>query len=501
MSETVIGITTWGSPWHVYPDNYRWRDVEYVYADDTMCRVSSRTTLSLISRCVSSLFRRFIVIVPSTVVFDPGLSSYDKLIQHIEEIYRRFIEEEIKKTENLSIENLDLIIAPSAGKFSNRYRRDYSENELRLDYCGSISNFYHYVYSELSRILAKEILDILEKQDPEKSLLKIILDLSHGINYMPVLTYRAVKDLVGTASAFLGNNVALKVLNSEPVDVSRRDMNKTTIHVVEEIRSPRPEPFSIKKSERLLRLEGRCLRRDLEDAREIREKLEEEENKILELAGVKNIDEIAIFASSIENGYPLLTLATIPQNIDLESIIVKLREVFHRFTRLSKRGDSEIEVRYLARYTINTSNLIKSLMIAEIIEKGLEIHRRSEASLREIKRITECLWGLYRDKRIKIAREIYSIKNMIIRGKDVYCDGSYRKLYEAIDQETSEETCRYIEKEEDRFERNLIAHAGFERCVTEFKCLEDDEDKIYLRYSEQHLNRVKEIVLKQVQET
>ncbi|MEM1610723.1 MAG: TM1812 family CRISPR-associated protein [Sulfolobales archaeon] len=191
MSEVVIGITTWGSPWFVYPNNYRWRKVEYVLADDSGCGVSSRTTLSFIFKCISHSLRRFVVIVPSTVVFEPGLNSYDELIQHVKNIYRGFICEEIKKVGDLSPKALDLIVAPGSGKFTNRYKGDSVEGRLMLNYCGSLSNFYYYVYLELSRILVKEILNIENDGDSKKSL-KIVLDLSHGMNYMPVLTYRAV---------------------------------------------------------------------------------------------------------------------------------------------------------------------------------------------------------------------------------------------------------------------------------------------------------------------
>ncbi|MEM1610722.1 MAG: hypothetical protein QXQ57_03640 [Sulfolobales archaeon] len=204
-----------------------------------------------------------------------------------------------------------------------------------------------------------------------------------------VLTYRAVKDLAGVASIFL-ENVVLRVLNSEPVDISKEDIRKTAIHTVEKINNPGPEPFTIEKDKRLLRLEGRCLRGGSNDERKIGEEIKEEENEVLKLAGVKDLDEVAVFALSIENGYPLLALTTMPQNIDLERIANSLREAFHKFIRF-EIGNNEIKVRYLARYTANTSSFIKSLMIAEIIEKDLKIQRSGEASLKVIEGIDDLL--------------------------------------------------------------------------------------------------------------
>ncbi len=135
-------------------------------------------------------------------------------------------------------------------------------------------------------------------------------------------------------------------------------------------------------------------------------------------------------------------------------------------------------------------------MIAEILEKGLNIQRSVEATLETINRIAE-LWKLYRDKKMRITKEAYYLKK-IIEGKAVFCNGSYRNLYEAIQGEADEENCDHIDKERDRFERNFFAHTGLERRVTQFRCERYDNNKIYLKYSEKYLGSIVDIARKQM---
>lgn len=490
MSEKVIYISTWGSPWSVYPEKYRWQNVNYVLSDEEKCSVSSKTTLSFILRCRSPPPHRFVVIIPSTVIFNPNVESYEELIKHVKDIYRDFIDQEVGVS---SLKSLDFIVAPGVGRFTNRYERNNAEEKLKLDYCGSLSNFYYYVYMELSKILVREVLDILKKNSEKR--LEIILDLSHGINYMPVLTYRAVKDLAGVASIFLEKSI-LTVVNSEPVETSG---SKTSIHTVEKIVDPRPEPLALESSKGLLVPEGRCLREYKDkDIEKIRKDIDEMENEILKIAGLKTKRDIIVFASSIENGYPLLALTTMPEEVELEKTLDYLRNCFHRFTiveGIKNRVTKEIKVKYLAKYTTNIPGFIKSLMIAEILKKGRNIQKSVEATLETINKIAE-LWKLYRDKTTRITKETYSLKESI-RRKAELCNGSYRSLNEAKG-ETDKKSCDYIDKEKDRFERNFFAHAGLERCVTQFKCENPDEDKIYLKYSEKHLDSIIDVALKQI---
>ena len=55
------------------------------------------------------------------------------------------------------------------------------------------------------------------------------MDLTHGLNYMPVLTYRVVKDLLEIQS--IKNNVRLVVYNSDPY--VGREKETLNIHIVE----------------------------------------------------------------------------------------------------------------------------------------------------------------------------------------------------------------------------------------------------------------------------
>jgi CRISPR-associated protein Csx1 len=90
------------------------------------------------------------------------------------------------------------------------------------NFIGNMEDFYGYVLYKFVDILSAEF-------DKDLEDLELYLDLTHGINFMPVLTYRAIREI----SEIITANATLHVYNSDPY---RREAS-LRIHLVESSRS------------------------------------------------------------------------------------------------------------------------------------------------------------------------------------------------------------------------------------------------------------------------
>jgi len=103
--------------------------------------------------------------------------NYEDIVKEVKEKTESFIKE------NLNIDNYEIIVCPGVGTFPNG------------KFYGNLVDYYSFALYELSKRFDGD--------------LEVHLDLTHGLNYMPVLTYRVVKDLLEIQS--IKNNVRLVV--------------------------------------------------------------------------------------------------------------------------------------------------------------------------------------------------------------------------------------------------------------------------------------------------
>jgi CRISPR-associated protein Csx1 len=252
MGEIVdILISVIGSPWQEYPKTFRWRMARYEFSDDIECvdgkpdYVKSRTTLAALHECLKPQY--VIVVAQDTIlVKNPeelrGDYSYDDVIRDVENIVEEFLKKadmEVgrgggERKGNIYGEigsKLSMIVAPGSGRFRNLMSVGAEKVTLNLEVCGSLEDYYSYLLLSL----ASHMLAIVEREGP-LSQLKVHLDISHGINYMPALTYKALTDLLPVIAAYIGGRdviVKLSTYNSEPV---LEDGDTSVIHRVEELR-------------------------------------------------------------------------------------------------------------------------------------------------------------------------------------------------------------------------------------------------------------------------
>ena len=185
-------IAPWGNP-------EAWDKVTYIYND---YRKESYTSLHILQHVLKPDYT--IIIALDTLAKDGN--NYEEILNDAENIiwsYARIF----------CIINPKIIIAPGVGEFIDRCLNK------RKSFKGSMKDYYAYIIYKLTEIFS----EILMKKDINR--IEVHLDLTHGINYMPTLTYRAIRELLGIIS--IVKDVTLKVYNSDPyVEERRKDKSK-----------------------------------------------------------------------------------------------------------------------------------------------------------------------------------------------------------------------------------------------------------------------------------
>jgi CRISPR-associated protein Csx1 len=136
---------------------------------------------------------KVLLIVLDTVVKEL-VSNYGELRESIGKYYNEFLKSLIDGSQ---LERIGIVVAPGAGVF----RMDGGNY---AEFQGSLTDFTSYVAFEITRHL-------LEATGNE---LNVHLDLTHGVNFMPSLTYAALREiLTGLA---ISKKTRLPVYNAEP---------------------------------------------------------------------------------------------------------------------------------------------------------------------------------------------------------------------------------------------------------------------------------------------
>lgn len=135
-----------------------------------------------------------------------------------------------------------------------------------------------------------------------------------------------------------------------------------------------------------------------------------------------------------------------------------------------------------------------------------------EATLQDIKVLARRLYERNRALRSIILQELYRIARAIAT-KPGMCDDKFHSLTELLDDRVECKT--WVGTDNEDFKRNLLAHAGLERCVTLIRCpqelqnelssiedierrvkhiLEEHAYRIMFKYDENYLNVVADVV-------
>lgn len=404
-------LAPWGDP-------KNWRRLTYRYQDR---ETKTCTSLKILQNAIAP---DKTIIVGLETLAERGL-NYAEVKSDAENKLSNY-------ADNFGLQNHTVLIAPGVGSFP------------RAIFIGSALDYYYYVFWRISTYL-------LEHNDKK---LEVHLDLTHGINYSTILTYRAVKEILELFSIFV--DVEFVVYNADPFiqpNGNRTLSGELLVNVIEGVKpKPRPPDRKIKQVRTLDPI-------DLDQMR--RRRLFGEELMCLREI---NPSEVSAFIGSLYNGIPLGLFTFYPDKEKLKNAILKTLEVYER--HVSVEHENKLKVRKEVKFSENFKVYITAFLIAELLEKmGLVSFRKNEVALPDIRNIVANLFAFDERFKIKIEKDVYTLEEDFREkppfGWSIYNDALGRPVGEPD-------------------ARNFLAHSGFERNLTEIR--KKDDGGVYVRY-------------------
>jgi CRISPR-associated protein Csx1 len=413
-------LAPWGDP-------RRWTEVTYRLGGKVR---EGRTSLGLLEEEIGP--DQVLIIVGDTLGEGPTYGD-------VKESARVCVRERIKDF-GLDPDRIRISVLPATGQFPGRRFK------------GDPKDFYHTLLKELSETL----LNLSGDGDVE-----VHLDITHGINYMPVLTYRAVRDLLGLLAAF--RRVKLRVYNADPFVGGAAD-TVLDVNVIEDI-CVEPVPLQTLPETGHLVLPA--------------DHLSPEEKKVLgrEISRRLRLDvpSVRAFLGAFTNGLPLALCTFFPDAGDLRRTLEEAHSVFEEHTQV--REDKEaLHVTRRLRMGEGFALSVKAVFLAELIERTLGRRPPGDAvGYSFLKDLSDKVFGYDRRFRDRIGKDLRDIKE---KAEEAGLGSGWKVLNELFGGQV---------KEVDR--RNFIAHSGFERNAVEVcRC----EGEIYLRYREDQREKVRD---------
>ena len=202
-SQSYFIISPWGDPGG-------WQYIRYRFEDSNRI-ISSYSSLIPIYLRYSSYNPRIYIIALDTLYASKyrGVSGPPDDYSEVIEASKEYISSkfhEFTSRYDIDVEPL-IFIVPGVGS--------YNYSGYRYMFISSLSNLY---LSTFLNILANILHDISNTSNANK--INIVVDLTHGLNYMTTLVYEAVKD-ISDILLNLDYKVILEVYNSDPVGDER----------------------------------------------------------------------------------------------------------------------------------------------------------------------------------------------------------------------------------------------------------------------------------------
>ncbi|NJE01392.1 CRISPR-associated CARF protein Csx1 [Thermococcus sp. JdF3] len=357
------------------------------------------------------------------------LNSYNDVKNDVEERVRWFIENRVKPNldEDSDLLNdeylsnyVDVVVLPGLGEFDNASVR------------GDLLDFYSMVLKELAERLPED--------DAE-----VFLDLTHGINFMPVLTYRALTDLLGLL-AYL-HTARLHVLNSEPYPAGarawREEATETLVLNIRSVESTelRPKPiYSV----------------------------------------ISGKPGWSAFISSVTNGFPLAFAVFYPYIAEVRGYIDGELERFLDSIEVEMRPDSmgarkvHVERKLALSRDFRTAvKLYYMLRVFNTTFRGYPKRNRDGVSLDELLALTRRLFYAMPRIGIVVEDQLCTMKDVLSRRGRSIKEKGWEPLMKAMRADSfsggSSQSLRHGGSVSEKTIRNFIAHAGFEFNLTMFR--------------------------------
>ncbi|MEM2175629.1 MAG: CRISPR-associated CARF protein Csx1 [Candidatus Micrarchaeia archaeon] len=422
-------ISTWGNP-------RGWGEVEYLYKD----KCEKAKDPSRLIKNKENIDKTIIISVDTLA--DESIPSsddrkYEKIKKSAEEIIRDFYWHEFKEEPN------KIIISYGVGEFN------------KSKFIGNAMDFYFSILKELSFTL----LEWLE-EDKSNRRLEIYLDISHGMNFVPVLTYRALKEILQIFAYIFETKFV--VLNSDTFIRSEKPLFLN----INEIENGKIIPkITIYQSDKKM----------IEPYTNLKnEEKKEMAKKLLEDFSID--DKILCFLSSFMYGMPVLVINYIPNIENLKTKIEKTIKKFEEEIKIEINFPSKWVIKRNLEFRINFENLVKAYLVSWLLRR-CDISQKTEVEIEEIQEIKKKIWkSNFPAESNRIDVEIKDIKKI----KSI--SSNWKPYYEILGNQGSNIN-----------ERNFFAHAGFEHNTIEIK---KDDDKIKIRIYKDNEEEIKNYLKK-----
>ena len=417
-----ILIAPWGNP-------YGWSEVKYSFQDYV---AKSKSSLPVLIDLIKP--SRVIVIILDTLA--KSGTNYDEIILSAKMVCEEFVENEF----GMNKRSIEIIVAPGVGEFPNG------------TFKGRMTDYYASILFKLSDMLSTE---------NNLQVVTIHLDLTHGINFMPTLTYRALREIAGIL-ALTRDTVIFRVYNSDPYT---RESKELSINVVESTHMlPDPCKDMISESLRLLEpitlTSKECERLFKEELRECKESI--------------NYRELNAFLSSIVNGLPLVLSTFYPDPSNLKNCLNYIERLYNRYVHVTTI-DGRLYVERSVSYGNDFVVCTKAYLTAQVIN----MRRKTELSLQELHEIRKFVFSKISKLDATISYDLYWIKDKVMGLINNLCD--WIILAKALGEDVKDPDFR-----------NFLAHSGLERNILEIKYnpVKSLEESIMVRYNQKKLSTV-----------
>jgi CRISPR-associated protein Csx1 len=345
MSNTVrVVIAPWGDP-------FGWRKAKYLFKTPDGQRIGpieASTTLGVWLKFIKpDNGDRICLIVPDTV-----LDKKYQTKEFFEEFatkgylyYKEIVKKSICNYLQTQVEKYDsdlvkVYINYNTGTFNNlKFERKATDYYLNLFWI-----FYKFFFEEL------KILDLIGRSGSQKlQHLEVYLDTTHGVNFMPTLTLKALKTFLEALSA-APIKITLRVYNAEPV-----------------------VPFNSNEVSEFLEIHEETFEKLFT---QIRFLSEDKRNWIEDNKNYESYEEVLKFLAGAIKGYPLLIF----NNFDLKVKTYDGREkkldtnfIRDRIDNYERNLKLEVDFCNFYKYPKNTPEFIGEVIrkIKELENKGL----------------------------------------------------------------------------------------------------------------------------------
>jgi CRISPR-associated protein Csx1 len=428
--------------WGNYED---WKEVNYVYNEASN---KNKTTLPLLYQEIKP--DKFFIITSDTLINNLAKSSfrspeesldYKFLIEKVKEGVLNFADEM-----GLKIKKEDVMVIPGVGSFPNS------------EFKGNPNNFFYFLYYKIVKTI-DELSDDLDAN----SKIEVYLDITHGINYTTVMTYRALKDIFSLIAFFYKDKVKFIALNSDPVVGIINNTINININEIENIDMVPQFNFYKSPEYALLRPFSR-LKKDE------KEKI----GKNIKCSKSELIETCYAFAGSFSNALIPFIYYFYPGLKELENLISNTIEFFEN--NLSIENSSLDRMTIIQKVEIQPlfQFMLQVFLIAKFLLKKYNMQRKNELKLQELKKLLE-LYNFSKILKIRLSKELNKIET-INNLETEYKDYGHYVLE------------NYVPPKDNNIDdRNLYAHCGFAYTITQLKRSEegiliklkgDDENKI-----------------------